>query len=506
VFVGKNGDAGFSAIMGNPPFQGGQKITGVLGTDYRDYLVKYLASGKRGSADLCAYFFLRMAELTRHEGMSALLATNTIAQGDTREVGLDQMTAKGWVIPRAIPSRTWPGEASLEVAHVWLKRGGWQGAYVLNDTLVNLITPFLTMPGKAQGKPYTLEANRGRSFQGSVVLGMGFVLTPEEVQTLIMKDLRNKDVLFPYLNGEDLNSRPNQSPSRWIINFHDWPLEKAEIYLDCMKIVREKVKHERDRNNRQVYREKWWHYAEKRPALYSTIEGRGRVLVRAITSKHHTFAFVKTGIVFDQTSPIYVFENYDVFALLQSEEHRLWAIMYGPTMREFPRYTPSDCFETFPFPSNMIGLDDIGERYYNHRQSIMLARQEGLTKTYNRFHNPAETARDIITLRDLHREMDEAVAHAYGWHDLHLDHGFHETKQGLRYTISEPARQEVLDRLLLLNHQRHAEEVQAGLVDEQGKPLIKKGNAKKSTPKNPNTRPPRSIPPTEGDAQQDTLF
>jgi hypothetical protein len=113
----------------------------------------------------------------------------------------------------------------------------------------------------------------------------------------------------------------------------------------------------------------------------------------------------------------------------------------------------------------------------------MLARQEGLTKTYNRFHNPNEHAADIVQLRALHKEMDEAVAHAYGWDDLALEHGFHETKQGLRYTISEAARREVLDRLLALNHQRHAEEVAAGLVDESGKPLKAKAKSGKATGK-----------------------
>ena len=201
-------------------------------------------------------------------------------------MGLDQITASGWTIPRAIPSRKWPGEASLEVAHIWLKHGQWHGPSLLNDTVVESITSFLTTPGKAQGKPYILEANAGKSFIGSYVLGMGFVLTQEEAQALIAKDSRNKDVLFPYLNGEDLNSRSDQSPSRWVINFHDWPLERAETYPDCMKIVREKVKSERSKNNRQVYRDRWWHYAEKRPALYSTIADMKRVLVTAIITAH----------------------------------------------------------------------------------------------------------------------------------------------------------------------------------------------------------------------------
>jgi hypothetical protein len=130
----------------------------------------------------------------------------------------------------------------------------------------------------------------------------------------------------------------------------------------------------------------------------------------------------------------------------------------------------------------MESLDDIGERYYNHRQSIMQARQEGLTKTYNRFHDPKERSPDIITLRELHKEMDEAVARAYGWDDLKLEHGFHETKQGLRYTIIEAARREVLDRLLLLNHQRYKEEQEAGLHEKGSKGKAGSRAKKKSGP------------------------
>ena len=99
----------------------------------------------------------------------------------------------------------------------------------------------------------------------------------------------------------------------------------------------------------------------------------------------------------------------------------------------------------------------------------MLTRQEGLTKTYNRFHNPDESAADIQRLRDLHVEMDRAVAAAYGWSDLELGHGFHETKQGVRFTLSESARREVLVRLLKLNQERYAEEVAQGLHDKKGK-------------------------------------
>ena len=203
------------------------------------YLVEHIANGAKGHADLCAYFFLRVADRLGKMGGFGLLATNTIAQGDTREVGLDQLTQSGCTIPRAIQSRKWPGTASLEVAHVWCRKGNWNGK---------------------------------------------FVLAPEEAQTLIEKNAKNKDVLFPYLNGEDLNSRSDQSPSRWVINFFDWPIERAMQYPDCFKIVEEKVKPERQRRKdnvdyalRKPLPQKWWIYADKRPALYSTIAGMERV-------------------------------------------------------------------------------------------------------------------------------------------------------------------------------------------------------------------------------------
>jgi hypothetical protein len=512
VFLSDLSGKGFDALVGNPPFQGAQKITGVLGTDYRDFLVERIANGKRGSADLCAYFFLRAQQLLNSQGGFGLVATNTIAQGDSREVGLDQLVANHCVITRAVPSRKWEGSASLEVAHIWLRKGNWQGEFILDEKPVDGITAFLTTPGKAVGNPHRLVANQDKSFQGSIVLGMGFVLTPEEAQALIEKDDRNKDVLFPYLNGEDLNSRPDQSPSRWVINFKDWPLDAehddpkkpkgkpyAVDYPDCLAILEEKVKPERDKNNRKVYRDYWWHYAEKRPALYDAIAGLKRVITIAATSRTLAFASVASKIVFSHATCVFALENLGDFAILQSAFHEAWAREYASSMKGDLRYTPTDVFETFPFPESTnvrskdfspsstkvlttninTNLEEIGEKYYTHRQSIMQTRQEGLTKTYNRFHNPEETAADIQQLRELHVEMDTAVAAAYGWQDLDLGHDFHQTKQGLRYTISETARREVLDRLLLLNHQRYAEEVAQGLHDK-GK---KKGKSNKKAAK-----------------------
>jgi hypothetical protein len=484
---------GFDAFVGNPPFMGGKKITGNVGDEYREYLVTRLAHGQRGHADLCAYFFLRAQQLLRDQGQMGLLATNTIAQGDTRQVGLEQLTSNGCVIPRAVPSRKWPGTANLEIAHVWIHQGPWQGKFSLDEKPTQGITAFLTPSGSVTGTPYRLKANEGKSFIGSYVLGMGFVLEPEEAQRLILKDSRNKDVLFPYLNGEDLNSRPDQSPSRWVINFFDWPIEKAQEYPDCYKIIEERVKPERTRKNdkgefvlRKPLPQKWWIYADKRPALYATIAGLERVVVCPLVTKYLSFIFAASNIVYMHKLCVFAFDDATILALLSSNFHESWARKYSSTLETRLNYSPTDCFETFPFPHNATLLRIIGEKFTEHRCQTMLVRQEGLTRTYNRFHNPSETTDDIQKLRDLHVEIDKAVAAAYGWTDLDLGHGFHETKQGTRFTISESARREVLSGLLKLNHERYEEEVRQGLHDTKSK--TKKAGTKqrrRSSPSSP---------------------
>jgi hypothetical protein len=344
---------------------------------------------------------------------------------------------------------------------------------------VEFITPLLDdIAVDGRYLPHKLTANAGKSFQGSIVLGMGFVLEPEEAQALIDQDPRNADVLFPYLNGEDLNSEPDQRPTRWVINFFDWDEERAMKYPDAYAIVREKVYPERTRLKpngefalRSPLPQKWWIYAEKRPALYRTIAPLRRVIVIALTSRTVAFSLLPTGTVFSHATGVIAFDRYGSFAAIQSTIHNAWAWQYASSMKGDLRYTPSDVFENFAFPAEEVlaALDPVGEAYHETRRQIMLDRQEGLTATYNRFHDPDEHSRDIQTLRDLHTAMDAAVAAAYGWDDLALDHDFYDTAQGVRFTISEPARREVLKRLLALNFARHKEEERTGVLGSGSK-------------------------------------
>ncbi|HYT44435.1 MAG TPA: DNA methyltransferase, partial [Methylomirabilota bacterium] len=310
-------ERGFAAIVSNPPFQGGQKIAGPLGRNYRDYLIAYVADNKRGNADLCAYFFLRASQLEHQDGMCGLLATNTIAQGDTREVGLEQIISRGWSIIRAISSRKWPGTASLEVSHIWLRNGGWGDFYILDDMKVEGITSLLIPKSNVQGKHHRLIANFGKSFIGTYLLGIGFVVTSEEAETLIKTDPRNRDVLYPYLNGEDINSRFDQSPSRWVINFHELPLKQAESYPDCMDIVKEKVLSQRETGTKFA-RKEWWLFERTRPALYNAIANMQRVLVTTIVTSYLAPVFCPTGWIYAHRCCVFPLDDFASYSLIQS--------------------------------------------------------------------------------------------------------------------------------------------------------------------------------------------
>jgi hypothetical protein len=469
--------SGFDAVVGNPPFQGGRKISGALGGQYRDYLVTWLADGQTGGADLVAYFYLRAAELLRADGGFGLIATNTIAQGDTREVGLDQLLERGLTLHRAISSEPWPGGASLEMATVWARREGWRGGYDLDRVEVGGITTSLAVRSRVEGKAQRLAANSGRSFQGSIVLGMGFVLSPVEAEVMLAEDPRNADVVRPYLVGEDLNQRPDGSAARWVIDFHDWPIERAQAYPVPFQRVERLVRPERARLNDQRSRECWWQFVRPRPELYRVVTSLDRCLAIARVSKTVQPAFVHPDLVLNEKVVVFAYDDDAHFALLTSGLHWWWAVTHSTTLRTDTQYTPTDCFETFGQPTLTSELATHGGALNAYRSALMLDRQEGLTTTYNRVHNPDEHADDIVRLREIHVDLDHAVRDAYGWSDLDLGHDFHETRFGIRYTFAPVPRQEVLDRLLELNHQRYAEEVRQGLHKKKAKAPRRKAAA-----------------------------
>jgi N-6 DNA Methylase len=455
---------GFDAIIGNPPFLGGQKLTGAMGTNVRDWLVNVLAGGTKGSADQVAYFFLRAQSLLSPRGTLGLIATNTIAQGDTREVGLDRMVDSGFTITRAIQSRSWPASSvNLEYAAVWGSMGqvAEDVPRISDDTPVKRITTLLEPGGRIEANPVRLNANMNIAFQGCNVLGLGFVLDPEEGLKWIEREARNAEVLFPYLNGEDLNSHPDCSASRWVIDFNERSLAEARAYELPMSRVEELVKPDRARNRNKQRREVWWRFTRIAPEMRKAIANLDEVLVIARVSKTVMPLRVPTGQIFHEKLVVFASDSHAFQAVLSSSAHQLWAIKYGTTMRVDPTYTPERCFEPFPLPEGTAWLEQIGQTLDGERREIMVRRDLGLTNLYNLVNDPQITDAsdpDISRIRAIHVELDEAVMDAYGWSGIPVDHGFHTYRQMQRWTVSPAARVEILDRLLEENHRRAAKE------------------------------------------------
>lgn len=450
---------GFDALIGNPPFQGGQKITSSMGTDLRDWLVEVVASGRKGSADLVAYFLLRAVALLNRSGVIALIATNSVAQGVSREVGLDAVVREGLTITRAIQSREWPARsANLEFAAVWgTKQAVADEVERVSDGIKTArISTLLEPVGRVGGNPIRLLANRNIAFQGCIVRGRGFVISPEQAGQWIRSDRANAGVLFPYLGGEDVNKRPDHEPLRWIVDFYRMSEIEAATFVEPFMHVQETVKSERLSNKDvNVRKHPWWRFERERAAMRREIEALDEVLVIAQVSRTLMPARVSNRSIYDAKLVIFALADFFNQAVLSGSAHQLWSIKYGTTMRTDPTYVPTKVFETFPRPEMTDRLVDAGKNLEFGRSEIMRRRKLGLTALYNLVDDPdVRSDSDIDQVRDMHAEVDVATMEAYGWGDLRLNRGFHTYRQMERWTVSPVARVEILERLLELNYER----------------------------------------------------
>ena len=545
-------EGGFDCFLGNPPFKGNRKLKGIFGEDYLDYM--RIAYAPAGAIDLVGYFVRRNYDLLNENCSLGTLSTNTIAQGNCREGCLQVIEDAGGTITMAVKSTPWPGVAAVSVSLLAINKGEWRKKCVLDGKKVDYISTYFDEENNISDKSIkNLLQNCNYSYIGSNVLGQGFILTEEQAKSLISRDAKNSNVVMPYMNGEDLNSRFDQSPSRWIINFFDKPLNKqsssaeyqgdyAEDYDECLQIVAEKVKPERTRkkdNGTYVLRDplpqRWWQYADKRPALYSALATKQKVLVVTRVSKTVAFAMVgNNNTVFSDAISVFAFEEEYWFAIMQSSFHFYWAWKNCSTMKGDLRYTPTSIFETFPFPAGFepnreyvpeeiraaedadeqikqhkATLDALGEKLDNQRKAIMLKIKIGLTNLYNLYHQENLSAASIVKtakcsdadaewalgefmkMRQVQVECDTAVAAAYGWSDIALNHGFYDLEflpenDRRRYTVCPDARKEIMTRLLKLNNERHKQELTAGLVDDTGK-LLKKSTPTKTNKKTTNS-------------------
>lgn len=481
-------NAGFDAFVGNPPFLGGQRISGTFGPSYKDYLAHNLCFDQAATADLVVFFFLRVFRLVREGGYLGLLARRSLAEGKNREVGLTQILSRGAVIFAAHTNIAWPGKASVIVHQIHMTKATWRGAITLNNAPTNFIDAYLD--DMELTAPKELKHNTGRMFQGVILNNEGFKIDEPEAQLLLGIDDKYKGIVFPFIGGNEVNSNADNRPACWVINFWDWPEAKAKEYIAAFEKIAKRI--DSASSDDKPIRKNWWRLLRPRPELHHAI-GRGKhfskhpkgwrddirelerviVISRGVT-KYPAFTFLSNAFLFSEKLYVIADERYSLFCILSSDIHAVWAwsqkTSLGGDLSSLS-YTNGDIFETFAFPPGLLSTGDdelelLGEKFFKTRQQTMDSTGNGLTKLYNDFHDPTLSGASLLQLRGLQQEINKAVCQRYGWGDIELACDFHAVGYlpdgtNTRFTISEPARFEVLRRLSKLNKTQ---------VDQQSEP------------------------------------
>ena len=402
-----------NAIIGNPPYHGSQNLRGVLDEDYVQWLDSHFEIGLK---DLCVYWFRRAADQMRPEDRAGLVGTNSISQNRARGASLNYVVEKGGVITDAISRQKWPGEAVVNVSIVnWVRRPSEPvSTFVLDGEPVEGINTRLReslVPVEEYG---ALDANRGRAFQGPMPVGAGFILAPEEAQRMLSAAPRYAEVVRPYLVGDDIAEDPLQRPRRWIIDFGLRALEEAMEYPIALDRLRQQVKADREQNADRFRRTHWWLLGRPVRAMRAALSPLRRFIACNAQGKRFLFVWADPLVCPSNLTNVFAFEDDYSMAILISSAHMAWAMSEGSTLEDRPRYTPTSCFETFPWPqpsaADRESIGEISARLIERRQAICVEREIGLTDLYNQVDEGAW--RD---LRELHEELDRAVVGAYGW-------------------------------------------------------------------------------------------
>jgi hypothetical protein len=288
--------------------------------------------------------------------------------------------------------------------------------FTLNGRDVRGITAELRSPEHSTGDVASLDANRGKCYQGPIPAGNGFIIESDEAKRLLdLSDASYSTVVRPYLGSADVARNVHQAASRWAIDFGLMSLEEAMKYSAALDIVRERVKPVRARNNREVYRRKWWQFAEPRRGLRQAVMDLDRYIVLGRLGKRLLFVWADAWIIAGDATNVFAFDDDYAMGILSSSTHDAWAKARSSTLEDRLRYTPSSVFETFPWPFPVTDTQrervaEASRRVIAHRQDICSANNFGLTALYNAIDEGAYT-----DLKSMHRELDEAVAAAYGW-------------------------------------------------------------------------------------------
>ncbi len=459
-------------IVGNPPYLGEKRQRDVFGDGYVDAL-RSAYPAVPDSADFVSYWWYRAAEAVASGRAlrAGLITTSTIIQSKNRSLIRDAAT-RGAHVVWAAPDHPWvegADGAAVRVAMTVVARDTGSSTVVTVDDDARIksearvrrlnddLSAYADVP-TAAAQP--LRANAGLSWQGFKLVGDGFIIQPDEAASLLNEDPGHAEVLRPLRNGRDLATRPRGVS---VIDFGIRTEQEARRYPRLYDIVRTRVKPERDANANISRRKNWWRFGRTNEGLRNAVAELPRYIATVEVSKHRYFTFLDKAVAPD--GALVVIGTSDAFHLgvLSSSAHSTWALAAGGRMGvgNDPRYNKTLCFDSFPFPtpSNPV-REEIGRlalAIEAHRTTA-LERHQSVTVTglYNILQKLAAdehlTAKERAifekgscgVLLDLHRELDAAVAEAYGW------------------SWPEPPAL-ILERLVAL-HDRRVEEEAAGTV------------------------------------------
>lgn len=435
-----------------------------------------------GGADFVMHFWDKAAETVRQRKarLFGLITTSSVTQKFSRRVVHRHLCAKDSLfLMMAIPNHPWlksREKAAVRIAMTVGRSGSSQGRLrrVISESELNSDTPRIELSeerGKIQSdlslgvdvtsiKP--LRSNIGISSPGVKLHGSGFIVTAQQATALgLGKTDGLADYILPYRNGRDLTSRPRDA---LVIDLY--PLDENEVRLRFPAVhqwVSDQVRPQRDSQRGRTrdateYANRWWQFGKPRTELRSAIEGLSRYIVTVETSKHRFFQFLDCSIRPDNKLICIAIEDAFALGVLSSRIHVAWALasMSRLGAGNDPVYVKTTCFDTFPFPGQTTDLTDsirgLAEQLDSLRKKVLAQhKQLTMTKLYNvleKVHASESLSgsdRDIYdaglvgVLRQIHDDLDSAVAGAYGWPDNLPD-------------------EEILGRLVALNIKRADEE------------------------------------------------
>jgi hypothetical protein len=350
-----------SVVIGNPPFLGDRKMIRELGEDYTFVLRKVYEGRVPGGADLVCYWFEKARTALEKYGLGAagLVATNSIRGGANRQV-LDTISATSRIY-EAWSDNEWVNDgAAVRVSLVAFGHADQPAS--LNGQAVDSITSDLTS-AQSISDVAKLTENSNSSYIGTQKNGPFDVSYETAASWLRLPNPHGKFnalVVRPWANGLDVTRRPQH---RWVVDFGcDMPLQDAMLFEAPFNHVLQQVKPTRLNVRRDFHRENWWLYGDARPGLRQQLKNIARFIVTPMVAKHRVLAFMPALQIPENLCVAITRADDTTFGILHSRFHELWSLRMGTSLEDRPRYTPTTCFETFPFPAGLTPRDTAHQR------------------------------------------------------------------------------------------------------------------------------------------------